>query len=148
MEIILLRDMENLGYKGDVVQVRDGFARNFLIPRKLGLAATRENQLFVKEQKVRAQKRSAKRKQEAETRAKELHNLKVTLPAAAGEHDKLYGSITTEDIAQALAAKGFSFDKRKIHLSSPIRSLGNFNVTIELYPEVKTSVAVEIVRKD
>ncbi len=147
MELILLQDVEKIGRKGDVVRVRDGFARNFLLPQRLAMGSTRANQKFVEEQKARTAKKRMAEKDQADTRAHELGKLKITIETAAGEHDKLFGSVTAEDIRQALAKKGFSFDKKQIHLNEPIRSLGLHTVTVELYPQVKASVTVETVRK-
>lgn len=147
MELILLQDVEKVGRKGDVVNVRDGFARNFLIPRSLGLASTRANKEFVEEQKVRAAKRHALEKEKALTKVKELERLVVTLQAASGDQDKLYGSVTSEDISKALSDKGYAVDKKRILIKEPIRTLGTHTVAVELYPQVKASVKVEIVRK-
>ena len=147
MELILLKDIDNLGHRGDVVNVRDGFARNFLIPRNLGLAATRQNREFVEEQKVRAAKQQAKRRDEAMLKAKELEKIKITLEAAAGEQNKLFGAITADDIRKVLSDKGYEFDKRRIHLPRPIRTVGNHSVSIEIYPQVKSTITVEVIRK-
>lgn len=147
MELILLKDVEKVGRKGDVVRVRDGFARNFLLPQKLGLAATRANREFVEEQKGRVKARREKEKAAAQEAAKKITEFKVTLEARAGEQGKLFGSVTSEDVAGALNRQGLSLDKKQILLKEPIRSLGSFPVTVELYPEVKTSVTVEVVSK-
>lgn len=147
MELILLKNVDKLGHKGDVITVRDGFARNFLIPRNLGLAATRANQEFVKEQKVRSEKRQAKARETATLKAKELKDLTITLEAAAGDQGKLFGSITAEDIRQALANQGCAVDKKNIQLKDPIRILGTHTVAVELYSQVKVSVTIEVVRK-
>jgi large subunit ribosomal protein L9 len=147
MELILLKDVDNVGRKGDVVRVRDGHARNLLIPHRLALPSTWANQQFVSEQKVRAEKRHFKERTEAENKARELEKDALTLQATAGEQDKLFGSITSEDIREALAAKGYALDKKRIHLKEPIRTLGSHTVQVELYPQIKTTVAVEVIRK-
>ena len=148
MELVLLSDVENVGRKGDVVRVRDGFARNFLLPRDLALPSTRANRQFIEEQRARSEKRKAKEKSEAETKVKELEKIeKVTLEAAAGDQDKLYGSVTTEDISQALTERGFPVEKKKIGLKEHIRTLGSYTVSVEIYPQVKANVVVEVVRK-
>jgi large subunit ribosomal protein L9 len=147
MELILLKDVENVGKKGDVVRAREGYARNFLIPRKLALVSTRSNQQFFAEQKERVAKRRIKEKGEAEKRAKDLEQVQITLEAASGEQGKLFGSVTSDEIRVALAGKGYTVDKKRIHLKEPIRALGTHSVSVELYPQVKATVTVEVVRK-
>lgn len=147
MEVILISDVEKVGKKGDVVRVRDGFGRNFLLPRTLALPATRANREFVEEQKVRSAKRKEKEKNEAETLAAKMSKAKVSISAEAGEQEKLFGSVTAEDVAEALNRQGFSVDRKHIHLKDSIRSLGNHTVTVELYPQVKATVNVEVTRK-
>ncbi len=147
MELILLQDVEKVGRKGDVIRVRDGFGRNFLLPQNLALVASRENRKFVDDLKARAAKRRAAEKAEAETAAKKLQGVKVTLERAVGDQDKLYGSVTAEDVREALEAQKHVFDKKQIHLKEPIRSLGVHPVTVELYPQVKVTVSVEVVSK-
>ncbi|MBU3759272.1 MAG: 50S ribosomal protein L9 [Candidatus Omnitrophica bacterium] len=147
MELILLQDVEKVGRKGEVIRVRDGFGRNFLLPQNLALVATKENRRFVDDLKARAAKRAAQEKAEAETLAKKIQGVKITLERAAGEQDKLFGSVTAEDIREALAEKKHAFDKKQIHLKEPIRHLGTFSVTLELYPQVKAAVSVEVVAK-
>ena len=146
MELILLRDVDQVGRKGDLVKVRDGFGRNFLIPRGLALAATRSNQQFVEEQKVRAATRREKEQALAQGKAEKLQNLRLTVEAKAGEQDKLYGSVTAEDIREALKKQGYDFDKKQIRLEESIRSLGTWTVEVEIYPQVKAAVTVEVVR--
>ncbi len=147
MELILLKDVEAVGRKGQVVRVRDGYARNFLFPQTLAVEVTKQNLKFVEEQKARAATRHAKEKATAEKAASKLGELKVTIEARAGEQGKLFGSVTTEDIATALQAQGHKFVKKQISLKDPIRTLGSFPVTVELYPEVKASLTVEVVPK-
>ncbi|MFZ5802266.1 MAG: 50S ribosomal protein L9 [Candidatus Omnitrophota bacterium] len=147
MELILIKDVEKVGRRGDVVKVSEGYARNFLIPRKLAFAATRENQSFVAEQKVRSEKRRVREKEASLQKAKELEKIGLVIHAAAGEQDKLYGSITAQDIQEALAAQGFEIDKKKILLKEPIRSLGEYAVQVELFPQVRAQVKLEIARQ-
>lgn len=147
MELILTENVEKVGRKGDVVRVRDGFARNFLIPRSLAVPATRANQEFVEEQRGRAQKRREKEKAEAQSLAEKLQAVKISIAAAAGEKDKLFGSITSEDICEALAKKGHTYDRKHVLLKEPIRSLGTFPVAIEIYPQVKATITVEVTKK-
>lgn len=147
MELILLQDVEKIGRKGEVIRVRDGFGRNFLLPQNLALVATRENRRFVDDLKARAVKRMAEEKTAAEAAAKKLNGLTITLERASAEQDKLFGSVTVEDIREALAEKKHHFEKKQIHLKDPIRSLGTYPVTLELYPQVKATVSVEVVSK-
>jgi len=147
MELILLQDVQSVGSKGDVVRVSEGFARNFLLPRRFAIASTRSNRQFVEEQRARMVKKRAQQKTEAENKAQQLQQMKLTMEAAAGEQDKLFGSITAEDIRQALAERGYAVDRKRIHLQDPIRALGSHVVSVELYPQVKASVTVEVIRK-
>ncbi len=147
MELILTQNVEKVGRKGDVVRVRDGFARNFLIPRSLAVPATRANQEFVEEQKTRAEKRREKERAEAQKTAEKLNAVKITIPAAAGEKDKLFGSVTSDDISEALKQKGHAYDRKHIHLKDAIRSLGSYSVAVEVYPQVKATITVEVVKK-
>lgn len=148
MEVILTKDVQHVGRKGEVVRVRDGFARNFLIPQSVAIPATRSNQEFVTEQKARAEKRREKEKAEAEKLAEKLSSLKIKIEAQVGEEDKLFGSVTAEDIAEALAKKGHKFEKRQIHLKDSIRTVGSHTVTVDLASQVKATVTVEVARKN
>ena len=146
MEVILIQDVNKVGRKGDVVRVRDGFGRNFLLPRSLAIPSTRANQQFVEEQKLRAATRREKDKAEAQGVAERLSKVKVSIPAQAGEQEKLFGSVTAEDIAESLTKQGFAIDRKHIQLKEPIRSLGTFTVTVEIFPQVKATVPVEVVK--
>ena len=147
MELILTHDVEKVGRKGEVVRVRDGFARNFLIPRSLAIPSTRANQEFVEEQKVRAEKRREKERGEAQKTVEKISKVKLTIEAASGEKEKLFGSVTAEDISEALRKQGHSYDRKHILLKEAIRSLGTYSVIIEIYPQVKATIAVEVVKK-
>ena len=147
MELILLQDVEKVGRKGQVVRVRDGFARNVLIPRKFALVCTPANELFVNDQKKRAEIRLEKEKALATAKAEKLSTVKIKIEAQAGEQDKLFGSVTSEEIAEALHKKGHAIDKKQIQLKDSIRTVGSHAVTIEVYPQVKASITVEVVRK-
>ena len=147
MEMILLKDVETIGRKGDMVRVRDGYARNFLIPQGLALTSTKANQVFIEEQKARAAKRREKETAEAEKVAKKLNDLKIVIESAAGEKDKLFGAVTAEDICEAVNKKGYKFSRKQIHLKEAIKTLGDYPVTIEIYPQVKATVQVEVVKK-
>ena len=147
MELLLTKDVQDIGKKGDVVRVRDGFGRNFLIPQDLAIPATRANQKFFQEQRARNVIRKAKEKEIAEKRAKELHDLKITMEVKTGEGDKLYGSVTTEDIRVALEQKGYVFNKKQIRIKEPLKTLGVHGVDLELFPQVKTRLTVELVKQ-
>lgn len=147
MEVILLKDVEKLGKQGQVVQVRDGFGRNYLVPRSLAAVATRENRAFAEAQKAQAAKRQTYKKEEAEGLAQALQAKPVQIEVKVGENEKLFGSVTPQDLADALKRSGFSLNKKQIHLTEPIRSLGRHSVTVELGPGVKTALQVEVVKK-
>ena len=147
MELILLQDIEKVGRKGDIVRVRDGFARNLLLPRKWAVPCTRSNQQFVEEQRERNARRREKERQEALTLGERLEKLILKIEAPAGEQDKLYGSVTSEDISDALKQQGFSIPRKQILFKAPLRRLGTHSVTVELYTETKATVTLEVVRK-
>ncbi len=147
MELILTKDVEKVGRKGDVVKVRDGFARNFLLARALAIPSTRANREFVEDQKVRNTKKREKERAEASKLAEKLSSLKIQIQAAAGEKDKLFGSITTEDFSQALAQQGHQYDKKHILMKEAIRSLGTYAVAVEIYPQIKATINVEVIKK-
>jgi large subunit ribosomal protein L9 len=147
MELILLQDVEKVGRKGDVVRVRDGFARNVLIPRKLALAATSENQVFVEEHKKRTEIRREKERTAALAEADKMSSLKIKIEAQAGEQEKLFGSVTSEEIAEAINKKGYHVDKKQIQLKDAIKTLGSHAVAVEIYPQVKANISVEVIRK-
>ncbi len=146
MQIILLKDVEKLGKKGDAVNVRKGFGRNFLLPRGLALPATRENKSQFETEKKRAAAQKARQKSAAQEMADKLGRTKLQIEVTVGEKDKLFGSVTAQDLAEALARKEFCVDKKQIHLPEPLKSLGKHTVTVELSPEVKCSVEVELVK--
>lgn len=147
MQVILLKDVEKLGKRGELVQVRDGFGRNFLLPSSLALPATRANQAFAEKEKLRTQDRDIRKKQAAEALAEKLQQLTVQIPVATGEKEKLFGSVTSQDLARALAKQGVKVTKKQVRLVDPIRTLGRHLVTLELEPSVKASLTVEVVKK-
>ena len=147
MELILLSDVENVGRKGDIVRVRDGFARNFLLPRLLAQSATNAGKEFVEDRKKRNAKRQEKERVKFQELASKISGTKVTIHAQAGEQDKLFGSVTAEDICNALNQQGHSLKRRQIHLKESLRSLGTYSVSVELYPQIKTTISVEVARK-
>jgi len=146
MEVLLVKDVEKLGRKGELVSVRDGYARNFLIPHALAILATRENQRVIEGEKKRATLRAERRKEDSEKLAQQIASLRLSLEVAVGEKEKLFGSVTAQQIAGALKRQGVVLDKRRIHLPEPIHSLGTHAVTIELEGNVKLAIQVEIIK--
>jgi large subunit ribosomal protein L9 len=144
MEIILLQDVDRLGVRGQLVKVADGYGRNFLLPKKLAVAATPQNRKWVDQQRVRFLKQTAKEKSEAEDLAKLLEGVSVVVTRKAGEHGTLFGSVTALDVAEGLAAQGFNIDRRKIHLDQPLKVLGEYDVPVRLHREVTTPVKVKV----
>ena len=145
MEVILKEDVANLGHRGDVVKVADGYGRNFLLPRKLALQATLANKAVIEQMKAAAARRSAEEKVQAQELVARLEPVTLSFTRKSGENGQLFGSVTTADIAQELASKGFEIDRRKVQLSEPIKSLGDFTVSIRLHREVTAHVRVHVV---
>ncbi|MCX6552900.1 MAG: 50S ribosomal protein L9 [Acidobacteria bacterium] len=144
MEVILRDHVENLGRRGDVVKVADGYARNYLLPRKLALPATEANRKVVERQRKIVDAHEAAEKAGAETLAARMAQAECVLARRVGEHETLYGSVTSADIAEALAAKGFEIDKRKIQLDEPLKQIGEFTVPIKLHREVVAQLRVKV----
>lgn len=146
MKVILLKDVKNLGKKDDIVDVAEGYARNFLIPRKLAQVATPGGIKQVEQEQKALEKRKAKERQEAMEMAEKLSKTSTVLKVKAGEKGKLFGSITSKDIAEALSSQhGLKIDKRKVELTEPIKSLGDYEVSIKLAPEIEAKITVKIV---
>jgi large subunit ribosomal protein L9 len=144
MEIILKEDVANLGHRGDVVKVADGYARNFLLPRKMALQATLANKAVIDQMKNAAARRSASEKAQAEALAAQLSPLVLSFTRKSGENGHLFGSVTSSDVAAELETKGFTVDRRKIQLDEPLKAVGEFTVSIKLYREVVAHVAVKV----
>ena len=144
MEVILKEDVANLGHRGDLVKVADGYARNFLLPRKLAMQATLANKAVIEQMKASAARRYATEKALAEELAAKLEPVELEFTRKSREAGHLFGSVTSGDIATALDAKGFEIDRRKIHLDEPLKSVGEFNVAIRLYREVTAHVKVKV----
>ncbi len=144
MEVILREDVSNLGHRGDVVKVADGYGRNFLLPKNLAMEATPANKAVIEQIKASAVRRSAKEKTEAEQLVTQLNAVSLTFTRKVGEGDHLFGSVTSVDIAQQLAAQGFSIDRRKVQLEEPLKSTGEFHVPVKLHREVTAHVAVTV----
>jgi large subunit ribosomal protein L9 len=144
MEVILKEDVTNLGHRGDLVKVADGYGRNFLLPRKLALQATLANRAVIEQMKAAAARRSATEKAAAEELVAKLEPVVLDFTRKSGEAGHLFGSVTSADIATALEAKGFEVDRRKIQLDEPLKSVGEFSVAIKLHREVTAQVKVTI----
>lgn len=148
MEIILREDIEKLGIRGDVVKVAAGYARNFLLPRRLAVEATGSNKKIVEQERQAHLRRDAKVAEEAQALAQLLSAVTLTILRKAGENDHLFGSVTAADIGDALTALKFTVDRRKIQLDEPIRTLGDFKVPVKLHREVTAEVSVQVKRED
>jgi len=144
MEVILKEDVAKLGSRGDVVKVAEGYGRNYLLPRKLAIEATKSNRAVIDQMKAAAQRRSIRDQADAEGVALQMKELTLTFRRKVGEQDHLFGSVTSGDVADALEAKGFTVDRRKIHLDDPIKALGEFQVAIRLHKQVTASVKVAV----
>jgi large subunit ribosomal protein L9 len=144
MEVILKEDVANLGHRGDVVKVADGYGRNFLLPRKLALQATLANKAVIEQMKAAAARRSATEKALAEELVAKLQPVVLTFTRKSGEAGHLFGSVTSADIAAELATQGFEVDRRKIQLADPLKALGNYDVAIKLHREVTALVKVKV----
>jgi large subunit ribosomal protein L9 len=145
MEVILREHVDNLGRRGDVVKVAEGYARNYLLPRKLALAVTDNNKRQIEREKKIADTREAEERSQAEAIAERIAQLDIEIARRVGENDTLYGSVTSADIAHALQAKGFEVDKRKIQLSDPLKALGESTVPIKIHRDVTAQLRVKVV---
>jgi large subunit ribosomal protein L9 len=145
MEVILKEDVANLGHRGDVVKVADGYGRNFLLPRKLALQATLANKAVIEQMKAAAARRSATEKAQAEELVVKLEPVVLSFTRKSGDSGQLFGSVTSADIAAGLEAKGFDVDRRKIQLSEPLKSVGDYTVAIKLHREVTAHIKVQVV---
>jgi len=144
MEVILKEDVAKLGSRGDVVKVAEGYGRNFLLPRKLAIEATRANRAVVDQMKAAAARRSEREKADAESVAKRLEGVTVSFQRRSGEHDQLFGSVTAGDIATELEKQGHTVDRRKIQLHEPLKTLGEFTVPVRLHKDISSHVKVVI----
>jgi len=148
MEVILREDIEKLGSRGEVVKVANGYARNFLIPKRLAVAATDSNKKIVEQERQAHLRKEAKQEGEAQDLAKLLNGVTVTIKQKAGENDQLFGSVTSKDVVDALAAKNFTIDRRKIQLDEPIKQLGEFKIPVRLHREVTAEVTVVVAKEE
>ncbi|HEY8549414.1 MAG TPA: 50S ribosomal protein L9 [Vicinamibacterales bacterium] len=148
IEVILREPVENLGSRGDIVKVADGYARNYLLPRNLALAVTPGNRRQIEAEKKRAAEREAEERMIAEALAARLVQAETVIARRVGEQDHLFGSVTSADVAEALARLGFEVDKRKIQLPEPIKSLGEHFVPVRLHRDVTAQVKVLVVKEE
>ncbi|HEY7170895.1 MAG TPA: 50S ribosomal protein L9 [Vicinamibacterales bacterium] len=145
MEVILREHVDNLGRRGEIVKVADGYARNYLLPRKLALLVTEGNKKQIERERAKFEAKEAEERKIAEAMAARLATVEVVIPRRVGETEALYGSVTTADIAEALAAKGFEIDRRRLQLADPIKKVGESSVPVKLHREVTATVKVKVV---
>jgi large subunit ribosomal protein L9 len=148
MEVILREDVEKLGQRGEVIKVAPGYARNFLLPKRLAVPATDSNKKIVEQEKQAHLRREAVVKTEAADLAKLLNGVTVTIIRQAGENDQLFGSVTAKDVADALEQQKFTIDRKKIHLDDPSKQLGEHKVAVRLHREVGAEVTVNVVKEE
>lgn len=147
MQIILQEDIEKLGNRGEVVTVAEGYARNFLLPRKMALEATSGNMKRLEKMRAAFAKKEAVEKGDAQKLAEMLAGVSLEVTRKSGENDQLFGSVTSADVSEALAAKGFTIDKKKIALADPVKTIGEFDIPIKLHREIAATVKL-VVKKE
>ncbi len=147
MEVILKEDVPQLGHRGDVVKVAEGYGRNYLLPRKLAILANAANKAVIEQMKASAVRRSAKEKGEAEQLAKQFEGLALHFTRRAGESDQLFGSVTSSDVAHELENRGFNVDRRKIEIGHAIKNVGEYTIHIKLHREVSVPVKVTVTKE-
>ena len=147
MKIILKQDYENLGKVGEIVTVKKGYGRNFLIPQGVAVLATDKNMKILQQEQKQMERELLKQKEGASELAKELEKVSLTATVAVGEEDKVFGSVTSQTIAELLKEKGYEIDKRKIQLDEPIKALGVYSVSVKLHTEVEAKVRVWVVKE-
>ena len=148
MEVILREDVDKLGHRGEVVKVASGYARNFLLPRRMAVAATDSNKKIVEQERQGHLRREAKEEAEAADLAKMMSSVELTIAQKAGDNDQLFGSVTASDLAAALEKAGYTIDRRKVHLEEPIKTLGDFKVAIRLHRDVSVEIPVHVIREE
>ncbi len=147
MRIILTENVRNLGISGDLVNVKAGFARNYLLPQKKAMLADPRNIKAIEHAKLIAEHKMKKARASVEALAEKLNDLKITIAHLVGEDEKIFGSVTTMEIAKALDAEGYDIDRKKIILDKPIKELGEFKIPVKLHQEVKAEITLEVVKK-
>ena len=148
MDVILREDIDKLGTRGQLVKVAPGYARNFLLPNKMAVAATASNKKIVEQERQAHLRREAKVEGEAKDLGKMLGSVAITISQKAGENDQLFGSVTSKDIAEALEKQGYTIERRKIALDEPIKTLGEFKVPIRLHREVTAEITVTVSKEE
>jgi len=148
MDIILLERIENLGTIGDVVTVKDGYARNYLLPQKKALRANEANKKVFEANRERLEKENAERRVEAEKEGKKVEGAEIVLIRASSNSGQLYGSVNVRDVATALVEQGFDIDKRQVVMGAPIKTIGMFDVTVALHPEVRVTIKANVARSE
>ena len=148
MKVILLGDQRHLGKRGEVVEVKPGYGRNYLLPQGLALEATHANVVYFEQQRGKIDAQHAQERAAAQSVASRLGDVRLEVPKRVGETETLYGSVTASDVAELLAAKGFTVDRRRIDLEGGIKTLGEHQVRIELHPEVVAEVTVNVVKEE
>jgi large subunit ribosomal protein L9 len=144
MEIILQEDIDKLGHRGDIVTVKPGYARNYLLPRKLAIEATVGNMKALERIRTSLAKKTATELDAAQKQAAALNGTELRFTRKTGENDQLFGSVTSADIAEGLEAQGFKIDKRQVHLAEPIRALGEYTVTIKVFRDVTAAIKANV----
>ncbi len=148
MKIVLTQDRDALGLEGDIVDVANGYARNYLIPKKIALEANKQNIKLMEMQKKKIEAKRFKAREDAEKVKEKMADVVITISQKTGEENKLYGSVTSMDIAGQLEKQGIAIDRRKIALDKPIKTLGEFDVSVKLYPEVTGSIKVVVIPEE
>lgn len=148
MEIILREDVDKLGSRGQVVKVAAGYARNFLLPRRMAVAATDSNRKIVEQERQAHLRREAKEHSDAADLGKMMAAVEVTISQKAGEANQLFGSVTASDVAAALERLGYTIDRRKVNLEEPIKTLGDFKATVKLHRDVAVEIPVHVVKEE
>jgi large subunit ribosomal protein L9 len=146
MKIILRQDYEALGKAGEVLTVKDGYARNFLIPKRIAVLANQKNIRILEEESKTLERQQNKDKRQAENIVGELEKISITATVSVGEEDRVFGSVTTQTIADLLKEKGYDIDKKKIHLDEPIKALGIYTVPLKLHQDVEANIRVWVVK--
>jgi large subunit ribosomal protein L9 len=147
IQVVLQQDVNKLGKSGELVRVRPGFARNYLLPRQLAVAATHAAVRRIEHEKTVAQSRAEKAKKEAQGIGAQIEAITITLKLKAGDDGRLFGSVTTKDIENAAKAQGIALDRKKMHLPEPIKSLGSYTIPVKLVSDVVATLKVEVVAK-
>jgi large subunit ribosomal protein L9 len=148
VEVILREDIEKLGHRGDVVRVAPGFARNYLLPRRMAVEATQSNKKIVEQEKQAHLRKEAKVISDAQELAKMMASVSIAIKQKAGENDQLFGSVTAQDIANALEKQGYTIERKKVLLEDPIKTLGEFKVPVRLHREVTIEIPVTVAKEE